>query len=73
MATDSAENLRATTIILITSTSMLAGAAIAGAIGVPLHYMPARPWSYDVAALAGMNLVLWLAVGIWRKRHAKAP
>lgn len=55
------------TIVLITSTSMLAGTVITGLIGVPLHFIPVRPWSYDVAVLAGINLVLWLAAGISRK------
>jgi hypothetical protein len=60
-------------IILITSTSMLLGTFTAGAIGVPLHLIPLRPWSYETAVMAALNVVIWLAVGIWRKFHAGTP
>jgi hypothetical protein len=57
--------------ILITSTSMFLGAALTGAIGVPFHLIPVRPWSYDVGVLAGLNILIWLAVGIWKMFHAR--
>lgn len=60
-----------TKLILIMSTSMLLGTFITGAIGVPLHVIPVRIWSYEVAVFAGINVVIWLAASIWKTVHAK--